>query len=318
MSGPNWPSASVAATQGGISRNNIGTWQSFLNMRVYIAITQRICILLLLLLVLSCFSNACSGNGDAGNGDGANGDVANGDVDSVPELGWVAEPGSLIAERHYQAGTFLSGYTVYNYIEITGGSGEVQLDVELAGKGAKTVTFSAEEGKSYRVALLVGCSGYVPTEYRPLDEHVYIFSSPSAGSSDEQRVAGYFNWNDLALEKLDVSPWEYTSPEPATLTVRVYPEGSGSISDHLGKLTHHTEDGEVTRYVGTYDYGTEVILTASPDEGYSFGHWGGTENELPAHLPLGIIDGTAETSTIIMRTNLDLYITAYFSDIGAP
>ena len=122
----------------------------------------------------------------------------------------------------------------------------------------------------------------------------------------------------MSLEILEVFPWEYTSPEPATLTVRVHPTGSGSISDHLGKLSYQSKDGdgEVTKYVGTYDYATEVILTATPSEGYLFDHWGGTENELPAHLPLGIIEGTAETSTIIMRMNLDLYITAYFSDVG--
>jgi len=276
--------------------------------------------LLLVFFTFGCAGNGDGANGDDTNGDTANGDVANGDVDSAPELSWIAEPGLLVAERHYQSGTFLAGYTVYNYIEITDGSGDVELDVELVGKGAKTITFFAEEGKSYRASLLVSCSGYIPTEYRPFDEHVYIFSSPSAGSSDEQRVTGYFDWNDLSLEILEVFPWEYTSPEPATLNVRVYPTGSGSISDHLGRLACQSEDeeGEVTRYVGTYDYATEVILTATASEGYLFNHWGGTENELPAHLPLGIIDGTAETSTIIMRMNLDLYITAYFSEIGAP
>jgi hypothetical protein len=209
------------------------------------------------------------------------------DVSGHIEIRRVEKSGLVIASPRYSEAGLLTGYTCYSYFEVTSGSGELQITVDLqsrtgASKGSQTSTFAVEEGKSYKISAEVKCSG--PTDYNPgnpppgfPNRFIIIFSSPSAASPKTNAVDGGFYTDSLSLEQLYLEPWEYTPPQ-WELEVRVDPAGSGSVSDSLGLLIYEgTRPGRGGEYyVGLYEEGTEVTLTATPASGYVFNEWYGT------------------------------------------
>ena len=81
-----------------------------------------------------------------------------------------------------------------------------------------------------------------------------------------------------------------TESGPCTLTVSIVPEGTGTISLDPTQ----PEEG--------YACGTDVDLTATPSEGYTFSHWSGA------------LSGSANPATIYMDS--DKEVTANFSEIS--
>jgi len=223
------------------------------------------------------------GSNGGDDGDGTPGGHVGGGV----EITWVEESGLTIATAQYSESGFLTAYMCYSYFEVTGGSGEVEISVDLESStgdslGSQTTSFDVEQGQSYQLSMEVKCSG--PSDYDPgnpptgfPNEFTISFSSPSVGSPDQKTIQGGFYTDTLSLGELSLDSWEYTAPQ-WTLEAKVSPEGSGSISDSLGLLVYEGEipghSGEY--YVGEYEHGTEVTLTATPAQGYTFKEWYGT------------------------------------------
>ena len=93
--------------------------------------------------------------------------------------------------------------------------------------------------------------------------------------------------DDQGLESEFSSPFEVITPEVFTLSVSVNPSGGGSV----------TRNPDKNQYVD----GETVTLTATPEPGYQFDHWGGDAS------------GTNSSVTISMTRNKS--VTAYFSPI---
>ncbi len=104
-----------------------------------------------------------------------------------PELTWVIKPMLPSVQYHYSSGIFI-GCTVYKYFEVTGGSGEVEITAVLANKKTKK-TFFVEEGKSYRISIVVAVSRYDPVAERRFQYNL-IISSPSAASPTKVIIKG--------------------------------------------------------------------------------------------------------------------------------
>ncbi len=163
-------------------------------------------------------------------------------------------------------------------------------------------------GSSYTVA-------YISIAWYKGDERVYsfdievsedavnwtqVFSGSSSGSTLQQedfdfidtagryvRYIGHMNsyntWNSVA----EVDVYGYSGIGPTQYTLTVTTSGSGSVTlDPAG---------------GTYDVGTVVTLTATPDAGWQFDSWSGD------------LSGTTNPITITMDANKG--VTATFSEI---
>ena len=248
-----------------------------------------------------------------GGGGGDGGEGADTDQSSGLELTWVEESGLTIATAQYGESGFLTGYMCYSYFEVTGGSGAVEITADLESrtgdpKGSQTSTFDVEEGQSYKLSAEVICSG--PSDYDPSypptgfpNEFTISFSSPSVGSPDQKTIQGGFYTDTLLLGQLSLDSWEYT-PQQWTLEAKVSPEGSGSISDSLGLLVYEGvrpgRGGEY--YVGEYEHGTEVTLTATPAQGYIFDEWYGTY----------WTDGTKIDLSVTFTMTIPIFIEARF------
>ena len=84
-------------------------------------------------------SNGCD------DGDGTPGGHVGGGV----EITWVEESGLTIATAQYSESGFLTAYMCYSYFEVTGGSGEVEISVDLESStgdslGSQTTSFDVE------------------------------------------------------------------------------------------------------------------------------------------------------------------------------
>jgi List-Bact-rpt repeat protein len=230
------------------------------------------------MVLIAVFVAACDGGG-SGNG-------GNGDTGTDLEVAWIKDSGAPIATGQYDNG-ILTGYICYGYFEVTNGSGEFELSVVLENNVGGTIddqttSFSIEQGQLYRLSMTVNCSG--PSDYDPgnppigfPNEFTLRFSTPSSTSSNDMTIQGGFHTNTLSCGQLSLDSWEY----PTTmwnLQAKVLPEGSGSISDSLGLLVYEgTRPNRVGDfYVGEYEHGTEITLTAIPATGYIFDHWYGT------------------------------------------
>ena len=77
----------------------------------------------------------------------------------------------------------------------------------------------------------------------------------------------------------------YFTDASYSLSTSVSPSGSGSVSPSAG----------------SFSYLTEVTLTATPNAGYTFSHWGG--------------DASGTNSSVTITMNSDKSVTAYFSQI---
>jgi hypothetical protein len=84
------------------------------------------------------------------------------------------------------------------------------------------------------------------------------------------------------------------APQTYTLTVSVYPSGSGMVVDENGVAV-------TTRTVTS---GTSLKLTAKPNPGYEFQYWSG--------------DASGTSSTITVTVTKDTFVTANFRKLGEP
>lgn len=229
------------------------------------------------LIILSIIT-ACNGNG--GNGNGDNGD------DSDLEITWIKDSGEPVATGVYDSGGLI-GFNCIGYFEVGEGAGEFEVTTTLEDNGGNTIenrieAFNVDEGQSYKLTMMVICSG--PSNYDPSNpppgfpnEFTLTFSTFSSSDDNQITVEGGFYTHSLVCGLLSLDTWQYATPT-WTLTAKVLPEGSGSIADNLGLLvyegTRPNRAGEF--YVGEYDHGTEITLTAIPATGYEFEDWYGT------------------------------------------
>ena len=227
------------------------------------------------MVLITVFVAACNG-GSGGNGGG----------DGALDITWIKDSGSPIATGQYDNG-ILTGYICYGYFEATEGSGNIEVSVVLENSIGglvenQTESFSIEQGESYRLSIIVNCSG--PSDYDPgnppigfPNEFTLRFNTPSSSSYNQVEIQGGFYTKTLSCGQLSLESWQQSTPT-WSLTAKVLPEGSGSISDSLGLLvyegTRPNRAGEF--YVGEYEHGTEITFTAIPATGYVFDHWYGT------------------------------------------
>jgi hypothetical protein len=227
------------------------------------------------MVLITVFVAACNGGGGGGNSG-----------DSELKIKWIQDSGEPIATGQYDNG-ILTGYICYGYFEATEGSGDIEVSVALENSTGglvenQTESFGIEQGESYRLSIMVNCSG--PSDYDPgnppigfPNEFTLRFNTSSSSSYNQVEIQGGFYTNTLSCGQLSLDSWQQSTPT-WSLTAKVLPEGSGSISDNLGLLvyegTRPNRGGEY--YIGEYEHGTEVTFTATPAEGYIFDHWYGT------------------------------------------
>jgi len=148
--------------------------------------TGRLFLLIIVIIILSLFLTSCVGQ----------------EKGKELELAWVtSKPGMLSTHYNYSEGV-LTGITVYEYFEVTGGSGEVKITAHLVGKGETTSTFFVEQGKSYKLSVVVKPYGEAVIE----NEFELIYSSPSAVTPRKVLIKGKFD--DLSLlGEMNLQPW---------------------------------------------------------------------------------------------------------------
>ncbi|MBW1898151.1 MAG: hypothetical protein JRI61_03735 [Deltaproteobacteria bacterium] len=244
---------------------------------------------------------ACEGgNGNSGNNTELN-------------IVWIEDSGAPIITAQFEDG-ILTGYLCYNYLEVNEGSGEIEISANLESssgesKGSKNTTFQVEEGQLYKLTIEVNCSG--PSDYDPdnppigfPNEFTISSDSPSAITSIENIVTGGFYTNTLSLGQVFLDLWENIQPM-RSLEAKVLPEGSGSISDNFGLLVYEgTRPGRAGEfYVGEYEHGTEITLTATPASGYVFDYWYGT---LWTNKPVG--------PSVTFKIQVPIYIQSNFTE----
>jgi predicted small secreted protein len=232
------------------------------------------------LFLITAFILASCNWGD-GNGNGDNDDGG-----SDLEITWIKDSGGPIATGEYDSG-ILTGYSCFGYFEVDDGSGEIEITAVLEDNAGNTVesqaeSFSVEKGLSYKLSLMVNCSG--PSNYDPSNpppgypnEFTLTFTTPSSSDYNQIILQGGFYTGSLSCGQLSLETWQQ-STATWSLTAKVLPEGSGTISDSLGLLvyegTRPNRAGEF--YTGEYEHGTEITFTATPATGYIFDHWYGT------------------------------------------
>ncbi len=238
--------------------------------------TGRLSPLVIAIIILSLFLTSCVGQGKG----------------KELELAWVAsKPGMLSTHYNYSKGV-LTGIMVYEYFEVTGGSGEVEITADLVDKGKTTSTFFVEQGKSYKLSVVVKPYREAAIE----NEFELIYSSPSAVTPKKVLITGKFE-DLLLLGDMNLQPWEYSPPH---WCLNVYIFGSGSVSVSVGSLVKEEKEGFTTRYYSCeYENGTEVTLTAIPALGHVFDHWDG--------------DVTGESPSVIVHMTGNRLINAHFS-----
>jgi len=131
-----------------------------------------------------------------------------------PRLIWVEKSG-LVVRFNYSAG-ILMGCTVYQYFEVSDGSGEVEISaiigdtsgVPFMDNSEITDTYTVEEGELYRLSIEVNIVASQPSDPLELkDSFDIIISSPAAASSEEVTIGeGYFH--RVNLEQMNLEPWQ--------------------------------------------------------------------------------------------------------------
>ena len=145
----------------------------------------------------------------------------------APEIAWIGASDQLINHYRYEEG-FLTGSTVYEYFEVTGGTGKVEIDTD-----GYTNTFFIEEGKAYKLSIDVVINT-LAAQYT-LDEYKIVINSPSAETPATAILESPYasvtsnNVGKQAITKtiagMDLELWEY-SPPTRSLGVWPIPEGS--------------------------------------------------------------------------------------------
>ena len=137
------------------------------------------------------------------------------------ELHFQHQPGELISSP--------SPRTEYFYFEVTRGSGEVEITVNLKAphgfNDSGTSTFYVEEGP-YRVAVIIdGVHGGQTVHDQNRFDAELVIHSPSASSSLRRQtiVPGRFNRETLSLGDMTVEPWVPPPPAASAPTTGPWP-----------------------------------------------------------------------------------------------
>ena len=91
-------------------------------------------------------------------------------------------------------------------------------------------------------------------------------------AADAGTVVTFKLYNHAALEELVNCSFTTTTPDKDTIIGTVYELFNLEFAHTYEIAASATEGGTVTG-AGTYDYGTSVTLTATPNEGYNFVNW---------------------------------------------
>ena len=166
--------------------------------------------------------------------------------------------------------------------------------------------------KDSELAKYVGLEGtYVTTSFDTSTTTTYTVSVDTPTGGTVTGAGTYDSGTSVSLTATPDSGYTFSSwggdasgsTSPLTLTVDqdLTVTATFSAIPTTYTLSIDTPTGGTVTGAGTYDSGTSVSLTATPDSGYTFSSWGG--------------DASGSTSPLTLTVDQDLTVTATFSVI---
>jgi len=192
----------------------------------------------------------------------------------------------------------ISGQVTSAVLELTNGSdnsgGEVSVySITNDNWNESSVTYSNAPSKgSYLGSGSLGASGTICS----IDISNFVIGE----SSGDEKVSLWLNDDLNTNTRYDISSKEASGDNGPKLVLQV----GGGEPPVTYTLTTNAVNGSVSPSGGTFDEGTIVTLTATPDAGYAFSNWSGS------------VSGTANPVNITMNGNKS--VTANFTEVQVP
>ena len=216
--------------------------------------------------------------------------TTNGSVFVTAKRDVYAEGESVVLEAKPNVG--------YEFIEWTGDLSGSQNPVTIQMDSNITVTAVIQEIPTYSITVEPATNGSIQllpnkASYKP-GEAVVIAANADAGyrfSAWGGTLAGRSNPTSVVMnEDLTVSVTFELIPPSYTLTIGATTNGSITV-DPVG---------------GTYEQGTEVTLTAVPDDGYLFEAWGGDASGTDNPMTITMSADKTVSATFVLETGIEL------------
>ncbi len=189
-------------------------------------------------------------------------------------------------------------YDGYEFVEWTGDvvSTNQTIQIEVDGDKAVRAVFQVSEETYYTLNVATTGEGSVIPETQSWLEGtiVTLTAAPGTGyvfSNWSGDASGISNSVDVLMDsdKSVVANFVEDDPEPVYYDLTVTVEGQGSVSPTSG----------------TYEEGSVVTLTATPDDGYIFSEWSGDAN------------GSSSSVSVIINSDISVVAT-FIEDIPGP
>ena len=133
---------------------------------------------------------------------------------------------------------------------------------------------------------------------------------PGMGTVTKSPNKPYYNYGDVVtLTASGITGWRFTgwsgnatgvtNPLQVTITGNTNITANFSNQYTLSTIVDPSVSGTITRDINqdTYTYGTQVVLTANPNPGWTFAGWGGDASGSDNPLTITIIEDTSITAT---------------------